>query len=93
MASDDEISKMRYIEENEEWFIHPQFDDAESFREGFARVKLNDKWGNIKTDGKYLIEPMFDMSIPFEDGFARVCLNGELKYIDSNGTIKSDKNR
>ena len=40
-------AKWGYINQKGEWVIRPQFDDAEHFYEGEARVKLNGRWRRI----------------------------------------------
>jgi hypothetical protein len=59
---------------------------ASDFKDGFAVVELNKKYGYLKPDGTYLIEPKFDETWGFENGFARVKLNGKWGFIKPDGT-------
>ncbi len=53
---------------------------------GFAAVKVNDKWGYINKTGKYVIEPQFDDAYGFSDnGLASVEVNGKYGYINKTG--------
>ena len=40
--------------------IKVQYDDAESFEDGLARVKIGDKWGYIDKTGEFVIPPKFN---------------------------------
>lgn len=44
-----------YVSRYGQVIIAPAFEDARSFSQGYAAVKLNGKWGYIGTDGKLLI--------------------------------------
>ena len=57
------------------------------FSEGFAPVKLGDRWGYIDRAGKFAINPQFDAVGVFSDGLAMIILNGKVGYIDSSGKI------
>ena len=52
--------------------IAPQFEEADSFSEGLARVKTGDKWGYIDKEGKLVIQPQLDEAEKFSDGLALV---------------------
>ncbi len=56
-----------------------------------ARVKWNDKYNFIDTDGR-LVSPnqWFDKVWFFEEGYAMVKLNGKICTIDTNGNISSN---
>ncbi|MBR6250567.1 MAG: WG repeat-containing protein, partial [Bacteroidales bacterium] len=49
-----------YINLKGEVVISPQFDGAESFSEGLARVKVDGKCGFIDKKGTIVITPQFD---------------------------------
>ena len=76
--------------------INPQFDEAYSFREGLAAVKVGDektgKWGFIDTNGNFAIPPQFDLAGGFYEGLARVGIgqlpNIKWGYVDKNGRMK-----
>ena len=48
-----------YLDENQNWIIKPQFDDARGFKNGYAAARSDGKWGIIDKTGKWVIEPMF----------------------------------
>ncbi|HOK92116.1 MAG TPA: WG repeat-containing protein, partial [Spirochaetota bacterium] len=53
------------------WIIQPQFDWADDFHEGMARVKKNGKLGYINKEGTLIIQPQFDWAWDFHEGMAR----------------------
>jgi len=53
-----------------------KFDYCSSFRNGCAKVRLDDKWNIINIDGKLLSEQWLDYGGYFQEGYARVWLNG-----------------
>ena len=63
------------------------FDDVWSFNEGFAVVRLNDKYNFINTRGELLCNEWFDGCGDFSDGFARVELNGKCNFINTRGEL------
>src|SRR5574343_100244 len=68
--------------------IYPKFDYACDFNiYGTALVKLNNKWGYIKSDGSYLFKPKFDCAYDFhENDITIVGLNNKWGYIKSDGS-------
>jgi hypothetical protein len=47
------------------YLIEPKYDEVQNFfREGFARVVLNGKYGIIDRDGKVLLEPVYEYIYP-----------------------------
>ena len=78
-----------YAEQGEiEYAIQPQFDDAESFSDGLARVKIGDKYGYINQEGQYVIKPKFDDIGSFSDGLARVKFGEKWGYISRESLRK-----
>ncbi len=65
-------SKYGFIDKSGKVVIEPQFDDAEPFSEGLAKVEKDDKYGFIDKSGKVVIEPQFDDAEPFSEGLAKV---------------------
>ncbi len=63
---------LQYIPGMEFVVIPPQFDQADSFSEGLARVKIGNKWGYIDKKGKLVIQPQFDEAASFSEGLALV---------------------
>lgn len=62
----------KYILGIELFVIPPQFDTADAFVEGMARVQINNKWGYIDKTGKFVIPPQFEEVHPFSEGLALV---------------------
>ncbi len=65
------------------------FDYCSTFSEGFARIKLNDKFNYINENNKLLSKIWFDDCDNFHYGFACVQLGEKCNYIDTNGEIIS----
>ena len=67
-----------------------RYDDVDSFSNGYAKVKLNDKWNYIDTQGK-LVSPnqWFDDVGNFYNGYAKVRLNNKYNFIDTKGKLVS----
>ncbi|NEP13811.1 MAG: protein kinase [Symploca sp. SIO2C1] len=66
--------------------IQPQFDDADSFCEGLATVKIGPKYGYIDTTGD-LVSHMFDDVSSFSGGLALVKINSKYGYINTTGKV------
>jgi hypothetical protein len=87
---------MRVIYDNFRWInnnireFYPKFDDAYSFYEGFACVKIGEKYGFMKTDGSYLTDMCFDDAYYFSEGFARVKIGEKWGYIKIDGSYLTD---
>ncbi|MBD2302010.1 WG repeat-containing protein [Nostoc sp. FACHB-190] len=60
-----------YINQAAQMVVEPQFKYAEEFAEGFAPVKVKDKWGFINIQGQITIPPQYDKvgesSSPYDD--------------------------
>ena len=69
--------------------IRLKFDSIGAFKEGFAPVKLNDKWNFINREGQVAFKQWFDWVCKFTDGFVRVKLNGKWNYINTERQIVS----
>jgi uncharacterized protein (TIGR02145 family) len=67
--------------------INPQFEQAHTFRDGLARVKVSGgKYGYIDKNGKYIIAPTYDYALDFSEGVAWVQLEDQPPMlIDKNG--------
>lgn len=82
-----ENGKYGYIDENGDYAVSPQFDDAWSFIRGTAVVKKDGMFGLIDKDGDYVVELEYDSIIPFS---ATCCIvqKGEQFGFMANGTGK-----
>ncbi|MBE9129456.1 WG repeat-containing protein [Coleofasciculus sp. LEGE 07092] len=61
--------------------IAPQFEQADSFVEGRARVKIGDKWGYIDSTGKLVIQPQLNEADNFSEGLALVRTYQETRLV------------
>jgi hypothetical protein len=80
--------KYGFIGNNGKIIIEPVFDQARSFSEGLAAVRVEKKWGYVNQDGDVVRKPNFD-NYPgdFHDGLAYVVLDGKYGYIDKQGIM------
>ena len=46
-----------FVDPNGKLVINPQFDEAESFANGLARVKMDGRFGYVNASGKYIWNP------------------------------------
>jgi hypothetical protein len=58
--------------------IKPKYQEARSFNEDFASVKLNSKWGFIDKTGNVVIPPKYSDVGYFSEGLAQVRLGGKI---------------
>jgi hypothetical protein len=61
-----------YVDRSGTVRIALQFDDAASFREGLARVRVNGKWGYVDRSGSFVIQPAYSDARDFSEGLAAV---------------------
>lgn len=61
------------------------FDEVWGFREGFAVVRKNNKWGYVDANGTVKIPLIYDNAYGFINGVAWVVQNGKNRYINKNG--------
>lgn len=65
--------KWGYVDRQGQLVISPEYDDADSFRQGYAPVKKDGLWGYAGEDGEILIDYTFDEALGFnKDGSAPV---------------------
>ena len=66
------------------------FDRIGSFKDGFAIVKLNNKYNFINTNGQLISNTWFDSCYNFSKGFAIVKSNNKYNFINTNGQLISN---
>ncbi len=59
------------IQAEGDFIISPEFEDAHPFKEGFAAVKVNGKWGFINEKGIMVIQPRYSQ---VNDFFSGMCI-------------------
>lgn len=77
--------KWGYIDKSGAIVITPQWDEAELFSEGLARVSVDGKYGYINSNGEYVIKPQFDFAGDFSEGMAQVSIGDMYGYINNKG--------
>ena len=70
--------------------IKPKFQEAKSFKDGVALVRIDNKWGLIEKRGAYVVEPEFDRIRRHDDGSYSLEKNNEIIYTDKNFEIISE---
>lgn len=62
---------------------------GENFYDGFATVKLNNKWSFIDENNKLIGDgnQWFDNVYPFSEGYSKVKLDGIYHLLDKNGRL------
>jgi hypothetical protein len=65
--------------------IDTTYEFADSFKEGLALVRLNDKFGFINSNNDIIISIKYDDAKSFEKGIAEVCNGGNWFFIDKIG--------
>ena len=92
-----------YINKKGQLAILPQFDEADDFSEGLARVKLNGNYKYINKEGNLIAESQFDKAkelyeehgsvevngkrVYINEGLAVVEVNGKYGYINKEGNV------
>lgn len=79
--------KAGFLDEGGKWVIKPIFDKTDSFKEGLARVKEDEKWGFIDKTGKVVIDIKYDYAYDFEDGLAKIIFDDKVGFIDKSGKL------
>jgi len=64
-----------------------KYDFADSFSEGFARVRINRSYGFISTDETLIIEPRYQDALNFSENLAAVMINKKWGFINKSGLI------
>ncbi|MDJ0580920.1 WG repeat-containing protein [Crocosphaera sp.] len=76
-----------YIDAKGKVVIEPRFEEAETFIDGLAKVRIDRKYGYIDKYGKIIIQPKFDEIGHFIDGLAKVRIDRKYGYMDQSKTI------
>lgn len=87
----DDSGKWGYLNASGELEIAAKFDQAYSFSDGAAGVKVGDKRGFILPDGTYAARPEFEDFWRHAQGIAPVKLNGKWGVIALNATAPSQE--
>lgn len=87
-----QVDTWGYIDHNGTWVINPQFEEAECFFDGLARVKSNGKIGYINKEGRLVINAIYQDGTRFSEGRAFVSTDDE-KFIciDTEGNTKFEQ--
>jgi hypothetical protein len=76
-----------FIDKTGNWVIRPSYHDANSFYEGLASVKVNNKYGYIDKQGNFIIKPQFDAAYSFIEGIAKVKVGNKEGYVNKAGEV------
>jgi hypothetical protein len=68
-------------------FVTNSFDDARSFQEGLAAVKVCGRWGFINTHGEIVCQCKWDEVKDFQEGMAPVKKEGRWGCVNESGDI------
>ena len=79
--------KWGFVDEQDNVVISFEYDNADNFFDGLARVKLNGKWGFIDKSGKEIIPIKYESLSFFSNGTAFVRYNGKECFIDKEGKV------
>ena len=63
------------------------YEDAGSFSEGLAPVKIDGNWGYVDTLGRLAIPPQYDSVSSFQKGLAAVKVDGNWGFVDRSGRV------
>ncbi len=83
-------SNWGFYNRKNEWVIQPQYENAESFKDGLSVVQKGKKYGVIDTTGKLIIPIEYETIYcnPAEDGLFALekIANGDETYLRADGT-------
>ncbi len=81
--------KVGFIDDTGAFKIPPTFDEALSFSEGLAAVRVGEKWGFVDESGKVVIDPQFSAAFYFREGVGTAEVDSDPSYvlIDRSGKI------
>jgi hypothetical protein len=85
-ARPDGQSQMGIIDRNGNFVVPPRFDQASSFSESVAAVRVGKQWGYVNSAAKWVIPASFQSAEAFSNGLARVLAKpGVYGYINHTG--------
>ena len=79
--------KWGYIDKAGKMVIDCTMEDAWTFSEGLAPVRIAGKWGYINKTGVVVVKPEYDFAWSFSEGLARVLQGEKYAYIDKAGKV------
>ncbi len=82
---DTKIKKYGFKDKSGTLIIPHEYDEAEEFSGGLAKVKKGDKYGYIDKQGKVIVPFVYDLGGHFHDGAAWVKKNGKYGYVNNMG--------
>lgn len=86
--ADSRGGKWGFIDSTGHFVINPIYDDARSFSEGLAAVKIAHHWGFINVDGEEVFPPRFKQVGYFQRGVARVKMGSlNITYFNKDAYI------
>ncbi|MCZ2391509.1 MAG: WG repeat-containing protein [Acidobacteria bacterium] len=66
--------------------VFGEYEQAYSFKEGLAAIRINGKWGFIDERGKLVIPAVYDNTSFFSEGLAYVAKGGDEMFIRPDGS-------
>lgn len=74
-----------FIDSSGSFVVAPRFEQARSFSDGLAAVRVGGRWGFIDHSGRTVVEPRFQSVQDFSQDRAVASLDGQRGYIDGTG--------
>jgi hypothetical protein len=77
------------------WVVKPKYDSVQTFSEGVAAVKGNDKWGYVDSNGKEILSPAYEFAYPFSEGIGLLTTADHtlLAIVDKTGKLTPIKEK
>lgn len=79
--------KVGFVDEHGQFKIPPSFDEALSFSDGLAAVKIGERWGFVDGSGRQVIPAKFTGAYYFHDGVGTADLDSADVLIDKSGRV------
>ncbi len=79
--------KWGYIDPTGKIVIAPRFEQATSFTEGMARIKVGKLFGFIDVTGKLVVPARYPAASDYSEGLARVMVGSKWGFIDKSGRM------